>query len=100
MHIILRGIAVATVEGPGGSALPLVTLYPGASFGELALGTGGIQESEVTAARPLDLLVLPAAAIEEITDADPAVGLEVWQAMTRDGYRVADRALRAGLSRG
>lgn len=100
VHVIVRGEALATVDGPDGEPVRLVSMSPGTSFGELALGTGDVQETCIRAATDLALLRLSAEAIERITREQPAVALEMWQAMTRDGYRVADRALRAGLSRG
>ena len=103
VHVIVRGEAVATVDGPDGpdgQPVRLVSMSPGTSFGELALGTDDVQETCIRAASDLVLLRLSAEAIERITRDQPAVALEMWQAMTRDGYRVADRALRAGVSRG
>lgn len=100
VHVIVSGEAVATVDGPDGQPVRLVTMSPGTSFGELALGTGDVQETCIRAATDLVLLRLSSEAIERITREQPAVALEMWQAMTRDGYRVADRALRAGVTRG
>ncbi|GAA4686854.1 glutaminase A [Nocardioides nanhaiensis] len=100
VHVIVSGEAVATVDGPDGEPVRLVTMSPGTSFGELALGTGDVQETCIRAATDLVLLRLSSEAIERVTRERPDVALEMWQAMTRDGYRVADRALRAGLSRG
>lgn len=100
VHVIVSGEAVATVDGPDGEPVRLVTMSHGTSFGELALGTGDVQETCIRAAADLVLLRLSAQAIERITREQPAVALEMWQAMTRDGYRVADRALRAGVTRG
>lgn len=100
VHIIVRGEAVATVDGVDGRPRTLVTMSAGTSFGELALGTGGVQETCIRAARDLTLLRLSAAELERITAEEPVLAVEVWRAMTRDGYRVADRALRAGVERG
>lgn len=99
VHLIVEGRAVALADGPDGSRLTLVTMEPGTSFGELALGTDDVQETEIAAAGDLSLLVLSAEEIERITAEHPAVGLEVWRAIARDGYRVADRALRRGATR-
>lgn len=99
VHIIRRGRAVATDTGPDGQRLTLVTMGPGTSFGELALGTDDRQETEIRAETDLDLLVLSADDLARITAADPDIGLAVWQQIARDGYRVADRALRRGAVR-
>lgn len=100
VHIIVSGEAVATVDGADGRPRTLVTMSPGTSFGELALGTGGVQETCIRAAKELELLRLSAEDLERLTAEEPTVAVEVWRAMTRDGYRVADRALRAGLEHG
>lgn len=100
VHLITSGTAIASVEGPGSSRVRLVTINPGTSFGELALGTEGVQETRVVAGSDLTVLRLSAEAIETITAEHPDVGLEMWQAMTRDAYRVADRALRSGITFG
>ncbi|MFW2513661.1 glutaminase A [Demequina sp. SO4-13] len=99
VHVIVSGKAVATVEGPRGEALREVTMSPGTSFGELALGAQDVQETHVLAASELVVLRLSAAAIDAITAEQPDVALEMWRAMARDGYRMADRALRAGAER-
>lgn len=99
VHLIIDGRAVACAEAPDGSRMNLVTMEPGTSFGELALGTEDVQETEIRADGDLSLLVLSAESIERITEDDPAVGLEMWRAMARDGYRVADKALRRGATR-
>lgn len=99
VHVVVEGTAVAQVAGPGGGRLALVTMGPGTSFGELALGTGDVQETEICAVTDLELLVLGADDLDRLTREQPAVGAEVWRAMTKDAYRVADRALRRGASR-
>lgn len=78
----------------------LVGLEVGTSFGELALGTDDVQETRIRAVSDLEVLRLSADAIDRLTHEHPEVALEVWRAMCRDGYRVADRALRAGITRG
>lgn len=100
VHVIVEGAAIATVERPSGGAVRLVTMNPGTSFGELALGADGVQDTTVRAISDLTVLRLSAESIEEITAAQPRVALEMWQAMTRDAYRVAERALRAGATFG
>ncbi|WP_030482873.1 glutaminase A [Nocardioides aequoreus] len=103
VHVIVRGEAVATVDGPGGpddEPRTLVTMNPGTSFGELALGTDGVQETRIRASRDLEVLRLGADALERLTTERPEVAVEVWRAMTHDGYRVADRALRASVTLG
>ncbi|WP_375002463.1 glutaminase [Aeromicrobium sp. CTD01-1L150] len=99
IHLIAEGRAVAYDRGPDGSRLTLVTMEPGTSFGELALGTDDVQETEIVAATGLRVFRLSAKDLERITHEDPAVGLQVWQAIARDGYRVADRALHRGATR-
>ncbi|GIG53311.1 glutaminase A [Demequina activiva] len=100
VHLIVSGRAKATVEGPDGEPIRLVTMDPGTSFGELALGTDDVQETCIRAVTDLAVLRLSAASIDAITADHPEVALEMWRAMTRDGYRVADRALRAGTTLG
>jgi glutaminase len=100
VHLITSGRAVAEVVSDDGSARVLVGLEVGTSFGELALGTDDVQETRIRAVTGLEVLRLSAEAIERLTHEHPAVALEVWRAMCRDGYRVADRALRAGITRG
>ncbi|WP_151523662.1 glutaminase A [Serinicoccus kebangsaanensis] len=99
IHLIVAGKAVAEDTGPDGELMTLVTMGPGTSFGELALGTGEVQETTIRAATELELLVLSADDLARITEDDPAVALPIWQAMARDGYRVADRALRRSAVR-
>ncbi|MGJ9413039.1 glutaminase [Aeromicrobium sp. CF4.19] len=99
IHLIVTGQAVARDHGPDGSAITLVTMEPGTSFGELALGTDDVQETEIVAASDLELLVLEADDLEQMTLDDPAIGVEVWRAIARDGYRVAERALRRSATR-
>lgn len=98
IHIIVSGRFVSRVQDREGDMMTLVTLEAGNSFGELALGTDDIQESEISAATDAELLVLDADEIERITRVHPGVALEFWRAMARDGYRLADRALRRGTS--
>lgn len=99
IHLIVEGRAVARAEGPDGRDMTLVTMGPGTSFGELALGTDDVQETQIVAVEDLELLVLPAEELERLTREEPEVALEVWQAIARDAYRVADRALRRGAVR-
>ena len=99
IHVIVRGQAVAQDRGPDGEVTTLVQLGPGTSFGELALGTRDRQETTIRAETELELLVLSAADLERITAKDPAAALQIWQAIARDGYRVADRALRRSAVR-
>ncbi|MDN5894105.1 MAG: glutaminase A [Nocardioides sp.] len=98
IHIIVSGRFVSRVRDREGDLMTLVTLDAGNSFGELALGTDDSQESEISAATDARLLVLSADEIERITREHPGVALEFWRAMARDGYRLADRALRRGTS--
>ena len=103
VHVIVRGEAVATVDGPDGpegEPRTLVTMNPGTSFGELALGTDGVQETCIRASADLEVLRLGADALERLSTERPEVAVEVWRAMTHDGYRVADRALRASITLG
>ncbi|MFN3866589.1 MAG: glutaminase A [Demequina sp.] len=100
VHVIVSGTAVATVEGADGEQVPLVTMNPGTSFGELALGTGDVQETTIRAVTDLAVLRLSAESMERITQEHPEVALEMWRAMARDGYREADRALRSDVSLG
>ncbi|WP_299056216.1 glutaminase A [uncultured Nocardioides sp.] len=100
VHLITEGRAVAEVVADDGAARVLVGLEVGTSFGELALGTDDVQETRVRAVTDLEVLRLSADAIDRLTVEAPEVALEVWRAMCRDGYRVADRALRAGITRG
>lgn len=99
VHLIVKGQAVAQDTGPDGELMTLVTMGPGTSFGELALGTGDVQETAIRAVTDLELLVLSAEDLDRITAEDPAVALPIWQAIARDGYRVADRALRRSAVR-
>ncbi|ANS79419.1 Glutaminase [Serinicoccus hydrothermalis] len=99
IHLIVSGRAVAQDDAPGGGTMTLVTMGPGTSFGELALGTDGVQETRVVAVDDLELLVLSAADLQRITEEDPAVALPIWRAIAEDGYRVADRALRRSAVR-
>lgn len=94
VHIIVRGKADARAQTPDGSFATIVTMGPGSSFGELALGTDDVQETEILANGELELLVLSAARLRELTESDPRNAVEIWRAIARDGYRVADRALR------
>ncbi len=100
IHIITSGTAVATVTGLDGKEVPLVTMTPGTSYGELALGTGGVQEDTVRAATDLTVLRLSSTSIDRIAKNNPPVALEIWRAMARDGYREADRALRSETMQG
>jgi len=99
VHLIVRGRAETRGTGPEGEPVTWVTLGPGTSFGELALGTGDEQQTSVHAVEELELLVLGADDLARIAQDDPAVGVQVWRAIARDGYRVADRALRRGAIR-
>lgn len=100
VHIIVHGRAQAFSRKPDGELSPLVTMGPGTSFGELALGTNDIQETQISAKSELELLVLTTDDIVGLTEEDPAVGVDIWRAIARDGYRVADRALRERVSGG
>ncbi len=99
VHLIVRGRAEARGTGPDGEPVTWVTLGPGTSFGELALGTGDEQQTSIHAVEELELLVLGADDLARIAQDDPAVGVQVWRAIARDGYRVADRALRRSAIR-
>lgn len=98
IHIIVRGRFVSRVRDREGDPYTLVTLEAGNSFGELALGTDDTQDSEIRAVTDGELLVLGADEMDRITDEEPGVALELWRALARDGYRLADRALRRGTS--
>ncbi|MFW7414061.1 glutaminase A [Demequina sp. SO4-18] len=100
VHVVVSGTAVATVEGPNGDRTHAVAMNPGTSFGELALGADDVQETSIHADGDLTLLRLSAESIDRITADQPQVAVEMWRAMARDGYRMADRALRSGVERG
>ncbi|GAA4875490.1 glutaminase A [Serinicoccus chungangensis] len=99
VHLIVRGRAQALGRGPDGQPVTLVTMGPGTSFGELALGTDDEQQTTIRAVEELELLVLSAEDLARLAQEDPVVGVEVWRAVARDAYRVADRALRRGAVR-
>lgn len=99
VHIITRGLAVADVVRADGERFTLVTMGPGTSFGEFALGNRGEQPAEVVAAEDLDLLVLRPEDLDDLTHSDPEVAVEVWKAIAKDGYRVAERAFLEGARR-
>ena len=99
VHLIVRGLAEAQGPGPDGEPVTLVSMGPGTSFGELALGTDDEQRTTIRAVEELELLVLSADDLARIGEDDPALGVQVWRAVARDGYRVADRALRRSAVR-
>lgn len=99
IHIITEGEAVARFVRPDGKKHTLAVMPTGTSFGEFALGTEGKQPAEVVALTDLRLRVLPAPALQELTESDPGIAVQVWQAIARDGYRVAERAFLEGARR-
>ncbi|RJN32640.1 glutaminase A [Nesterenkonia natronophila] len=100
VHVIVEGAAIATIQDRSGRTVRLVTMNPGTSFGELALGTNGVQDTTVRTVSDLTVLRLSAEAINKITAEQPQVALEMWRAMARDAYRVAERALRSSATFG
>lgn len=93
IHIVTAGEAVAEFEYAHAEASTAVTMSVGTSFGELALGQNDVQEPLVRAATPVTLLKFSAEALERVSEVRPAIAVDIWKAMTRDAYRVADRAL-------
>lgn len=93
IHIVTAGEAVAEFDYTHAEASTAVTMSVGTSFGELALGQDDVQEPLVRAATPVSLLKFSAAALDHVSEVRPAIAVDIWRAMTRDAYRVADRAL-------
>lgn len=93
IHLITAGEAVAEFGGPHTEVSGEVTMSVGTSFGELALGQGDIQQAQVRAATSVSLLKFSAEALSDVSEVRPATAVEIWKAMTRDAYRVVDRAL-------
>lgn len=99
VHIITSGEAVARHVRDDGEQYVLVTMGAGTSFGEFALGTRGTLPAEIVAESDLELLVLSAESLDELINDDAAAAAEIWKAIARDGYRVAERAVIEGARR-
>lgn len=93
IHILAQGEVLAEADDPDGGRMTLVTLGEGASFGELALGTDDTRRTQLRAVTEVTLKRFSAECLEQVTAEDPGLASEIWKAMTRDAYRVLDRAL-------
>ncbi|MDO9381155.1 MAG: glutaminase A [Nocardioidaceae bacterium] len=99
VHLVVSGRAAVRAPGPDDAWWHLLTSTAGMSFGELALGSDGRQETQVVALDDLELLVLPADALERLDADRPQVAAAIWRALVRDAYQMTDRALRESAVR-
>lgn len=93
VHFIASGKVTSTIPAPEGR-VKLTTLSAGMTFGELALGTGNRQETKVKALGPVKLMILSAAAIEDLESENPRLAIDLWKALTRDAYTRVDQYMR------
>ncbi|MGO1524028.1 MAG: glutaminase A [Nesterenkonia sp.] len=93
IHIVTAGEAVAEFDYAHTDGSTPVTMSVGTSFGELALARDDLQEARVRAATPVTLLKFSAEALDHVSQVRPSIAVDIWKAMTRDAYRVADRAM-------
>ncbi|HEY4616117.1 MAG TPA: glutaminase A [Citricoccus sp.] len=99
VHFIVAGQVNTVATDPQGRRVRLNTLSPGMTFGELALGSEDRQETTEKAVGDVEVMVLTPEALEDLEQADPALAVRLWQALTRDAYLLVDRYLREAAVR-
>ncbi|GAA4368625.1 glutaminase A [Paeniglutamicibacter cryotolerans] len=98
VYFILSG-KVTTSTSEGGHLVRHAMLGPGMTFGEIALGSGGDQVTQVTARGPVRLKLLGAQAIEQLEEQRPELALRLWKAVARDAYTLVEQNLREAAVR-
>ena len=71
MYMIARGCVEVLTQAEDGTEVPLSTLSPGDSFGELALLLGGPRRATVRALSPVNLLELSRKKVQDLFDERP-----------------------------
>lgn len=98
VYFILSG-KVATSTSEDGRLVRHAMLGPGMTFGEIALGSGGDQVTQVTATGPVRLKLLGVKAIEQLEAERPELALRLWKAVARDAYTLVEQNLREAAVR-
>ncbi len=94
IHVILSGTVSTYTRSHEDEQVRLTTLSAGMTFGELALGSDGRQETTVRAEGPVTVRLLSRTTIERLEAEDPRLAMILWKAMTRDAYLRVDQQLR------
>lgn len=86
IFVITRGLVETSVADSEGDQQRLTVLGPGMSFGEFGLIGDGRHAATVTAVEALEVQVLTPQALGEVEQADPALALRLWRAISADAF--------------
>ncbi|MBM3666315.1 MAG: Crp/Fnr family transcriptional regulator [Actinobacteria bacterium] len=93
-YIVRSGGCRVTREHPGGRAITLANLGPGAIFGELAMLDGEARSASVEATEDAELLALPATDMRALIRSQPAMAEKLVVALTRRLREANERIAR------
>ncbi|APF41285.1 glutaminase A [Neomicrococcus aestuarii] len=94
IQFIVSGRVSLTGRTTDGSRYRQATLGPGMTFGEIALGASGQQQTTVTALEPTEVKVLTHHALDDLEESHPQVALRLWKAIARDAYTRVEQTMK------
>lgn len=94
IQFIVSGRVSLTGRATDGSRFRQATLGPGMTFGEIALGASGQQQTTVTALETTKVRVLTHHALEDLEKDHPDTALRLWKAIARDAYTRVEQTMK------
>jgi glutaminase len=94
VFLLMRGLVSVTLDLPHGQRTRLSTISPGMTFGELALVDQSPRTADVRADSPAECLVLSAAALERLGEAEPRIKTGILVNLLRSVYGIVARRNR------
>ena len=94
IQFIVSGRVSLTGRTTDGSRFRQATLGPGMTFGEIALGASGQQQTTVTALETTKVKVLTNRGLEALEQQHPETALRLWKAIARDAYTRVEQSMR------
>lgn len=99
IYFIESGRVELTAQGSDGTKYRQVYLSPGMTFGEVALGRTGRQQSTIRAVDEVTCMVLSSEMIDTIEKTDPPLGIKLWTALAREAFTVLEQSSREAGAR-
>ena len=92
LFVLVDGLLKVVVTSEQGDEMVLVTLRPPATFGELALVDGGPRSATVEVLEPTTVLAFERAALLDLVQLYPAIGVGLLRSLGRVVRRLTDQA--------
>jgi CRP-like cAMP-binding protein len=92
LFVLADGLLKVLVTSQLGDEMVLVTLRPPASFGELALVDGGARSASIEVMEPATVLAFERAALLDLVQLYPAIGVGLLRSLGRVLRRLTDQA--------